>query len=247
MNIYKISTSFLINNDHILDYIPFVSTLSNIAAIFFKFTVLSKMEKPAKAYKPKYKPLDKKSYARCFLLLLPVIGNLIIGISDYLKSQTKTTMLATVELNGLDLQYASDELKNDSELAYAAFQENIHSLEYVGKKLKDNTYFCISILKLHGTALRYFEKFQDHIGIASIAVSQNGRSLQYASPRIKNNKTIVLKAVQQDGTALKYASEDLRDNDEVVFAAVKQNPSAIRYASPDLWDDPKLLKQCVST
>mmetsp|Transcript_52237 Transcript_52237/g.122248 ORF Transcript_52237/g.122248 Transcript_52237/m.122248 type:complete len:214 (-) Transcript_52237:20-661(-) len=66
------------------------------------------------------------------------------------------------------------------------------------------------------------------------AVSRDGRNLQFASPRLKDDFQVVLRAVSKCGTALKYASNNLKNNREIVLAAVQQDPGSLRFASSDL-------------
>lgn len=51
----------------------------------------------------------------------------------------------------------------------------------------------------------------DSLELVKEAVSKNGRLLEYASERLKDDKDVVLAAVSQNGNALKYASERLKD------------------------------------
>lgn len=65
------------------------------------------------------------------------------------------------------------------------------------------------------------------------AVRQNGKALQYASEELKNDREVVLQAITQNGKALQYASPELQDDEEVVLQAVAQNGEALQYASPE--------------
>ena len=52
------------------------------------------------------------------------------------------------------------------------------------------------------------------------AVTQNGRTLQFASTELRADRAVVLAAVTQNGLALVYASKKLRADRDVVLAAV---------------------------
>lgn len=65
--------------DRCIDYVPFVSTLTNLGSLFYKNVFI---------------PLDiqnhylrDKSNTRCVLLLVPVIGNGIILATDFMNAQ----------------------------------------------------------------------------------------------------------------------------------------------------------------
>lgn len=69
----------LSNIDRCLDYIPFVSTATNLAALFYQKLLIPSFERKKI---PVYTYLKNKSYARCVTLLVPVIGNLIVLAGD---------------------------------------------------------------------------------------------------------------------------------------------------------------------
>lgn len=56
----------------------------------------------------------------------------------------------------------------------------------------------------------------------------------YASDRLKNNESVVLKAVRQNGLTLEYASSRLKDNYYVVLEAAKENERSLMFASKRL-------------
>ena len=73
------------------------------------------------------------------------------------------------------------------------------------------------------------------------ACNQNGNTLEYASPALKDDREVVLAACNQNGHALEYASDALKDDREVVFAACNQNGYALRFASDALKDDREVV------
>jgi hypothetical protein len=67
------------------------------------------------------------------------------------------------------------------------------------------------------------------------AVAANGRELQYASVRMRDNREVVLAAVSGAGEMLEYASPDLQDDSEVVLTAISQ-----RFLTLEQLADPAL-------
>jgi len=55
--------------------------------------------------------------------------------------------------------------------------------------------------------------------------------LESASPEIKNNKEIALSAVSIDGTSIQFVSPRLQEDPDVVVAALQQTPKAIKFIS----------------
>jgi hypothetical protein len=76
-------SNFLVKIDCFCDYVPFVSSVTNLIDLFQKCVILLLMDKSKIASSHYYKHLDQKSFSRCIVLVIPVIGNIIIGIYDF--------------------------------------------------------------------------------------------------------------------------------------------------------------------
>jgi hypothetical protein len=75
----------LIKTDQICDYVPFASTITNLVDIFEK-CVLSSCCKPKAINENRYiSHIKDKSSLRCFALLVPILGNIIVGIYDLVE------------------------------------------------------------------------------------------------------------------------------------------------------------------
>jgi hypothetical protein len=79
--------NFLVKTDCFCDYVPLVSSVTNFVDLFQKCVVLPLMDKSKIASSYYYKHLDQKSFLLCFLLVIPVIGNIIVGIYDFSKKK----------------------------------------------------------------------------------------------------------------------------------------------------------------
>ena len=82
-------------------------------------------------------------------------------------------------------------------------------------------------LKRNPHLLASHPEWQSHKPFVLAALSKNGKALQYASAKLRENKEVVLAAVKQNGLALEFASTDLKSDPEVVLVAIKQNGFAI--------------------
>jgi hypothetical protein len=80
-------SNFLVKTDCLCDYVPLVSSATNLVDLFQKCVVLPLMDKSKIASSHYYKHLDQKSFFRCFLLVIPVVGNIIVGIYDFSKKK----------------------------------------------------------------------------------------------------------------------------------------------------------------
>ncbi|HEY4832303.1 MAG TPA: hypothetical protein VIH61_07070 [Waddliaceae bacterium] len=80
-------SNLLVKIDHFCDYIPLVSSVTNLVDLFQKCVVLPFMDKTTIVSNHYYKHINEKSFVRCFLLVIPVIGNIIIGICVFSKKK----------------------------------------------------------------------------------------------------------------------------------------------------------------
>lgn len=75
--------NILIKIDQYSDYVPVWSTVTNLIAIFEKYVgnwICCQTSSEDHEY---CKYIQDKSYRRCALLLLPIIGNVVIAIYDF--------------------------------------------------------------------------------------------------------------------------------------------------------------------
>jgi len=93
----------------------------------------------------------------------------------------KKFVLEKVKQNGLDLYYASEELKDDREVVLEAIKENGLALEYASERLKKDK----------------------ELALIAIRSKQNHSwySLAYISEELRNNKEVVVEALEKQ---LKY-------------------------------------------
>lgn len=118
----------------------------------------------------------------------------------------KEVVLKAVEMNGNNLEHASDRLKDDKEVVLKSIQYNGLCLSHAGEKLKDDR----EVVK------------------KAIENDIFGWVLQSASDRLKDDKELVLQAVKKHPIAIDYASPGLRQMCEG-SDPVKALESAIAY------------------
>src|SRR5580700_9265774 len=80
-------SNFLITTDKFSSYVPFLSTVTNLVDLFQKYVVIPQMRDEDVWNSHYFTHLDQKSFSRCVILLIPIIGNIIIGILDYANRQ----------------------------------------------------------------------------------------------------------------------------------------------------------------
>jgi hypothetical protein len=75
----------------VCDYIPFISTITNIVTLFSKCVILPFLSQGTIENSPYWFPLQEKSLARCCSLLVPVVGNIAVRALDY-QNQIKSPL-----------------------------------------------------------------------------------------------------------------------------------------------------------
>lgn len=92
--------SLLVRADRFCDYVPVVSSIVNLFNLFQKCVVFPFQEKSVLLSSYYWKKIDKKSFVRCFLLLIPVVGNIIISIHDCTKKKVYKNIVIYPKKNG---------------------------------------------------------------------------------------------------------------------------------------------------
>lgn len=80
-----------------LEYVPCISTLSSVEAIYHKWTQLPKMTLKTIDKSRYYTHLNETSYFRYVTLLVPIFGNVLIFLLDAFRSNKPKTLNITVK------------------------------------------------------------------------------------------------------------------------------------------------------
>ena len=158
----------------------------------------------------------------------------------------KELVLMAVQQDGLELQFASPELRRDKDIVLAAVQHNGQALRFAGPELRNTKEIILAAVQQDGSALRYASpELRNTKPIVMTAVVQHGLTLEYASKELQNDKDIVLTAIQQHGCALQYASDSLKNDKDIVLAAVIQNGLALQHVNEELKMDKDIVLAAV--
>jgi hypothetical protein len=109
--------------------------------------------------------------------------------------------------------------------------------EYLTPEMLDDRNFVLELVRIDGGILKYVSsKLRDDYEIVVEAIKQSvlGSPFEFASPRLQENKEIVLMASNKSYTNLKYASPVLKADIEFIKEAMKQDFNCLTYAEPRL-------------
>jgi hypothetical protein len=142
----------------------------------------------------------------------------------------KEFVLSVVGECGELLKYASDELKQDSDVVIKAFRNQHHSLRYAPVELLKNPAFLVRLIASGG---RLYLKYANPVArndpeVVVLSLKWCARNLEHASSFLKNDRSIVLTAIKTHWKSFKFASENLRNDCDICLAALEQNWKAVK-------------------
>ncbi|MGC6404755.1 MAG: DUF4116 domain-containing protein [Candidatus Comchoanobacterales bacterium] len=123
--------------------------------------------------------------------------------------------------NGLALQYASTDLKDNSEIVLVAVEQNGLALQHASEKLKNDREMVLK------------------------AVKQNGLALEYAGDDFKNDTQVVIAAIKDQYNAWDFVGDELKSNEKFILSVLSQRPSVWLKLDSSLKDDVDFIKKAV--
>ncbi len=170
------------------------------------------------------------------------------------RMNEKSVVLAAVRQNGLAIQNASDELKNDDDIIRTALTNNYLAYEFLSPEkkacseyfthYKEQKWTCEYTLSHNWMALweEKYKKFQDDKFLVMLAISQNWLALQFASDKLKNDPDVVITAVKQNWLAYRFITREyFKLSKEVILAAINSNIQVFDYFWDEIKNDPNFM------
>ena len=117
---------------------------------------------------------------------------------------------------GWYLQYASDLLKDDEEVAMIAVSVDGEALNFVSDRLKG----------------------VEKVVLASLG---NGWIFPLAADELRNSRDFVIKAIEKNWEVFEYLNDEHKADYEIICKAIKQNGHAFEFAADSYKNDKKIL------
>lgn len=261
------SLKTLVLADKVMDYVPILSTGTNLINLFQKIVMIPRVNAETVSSNDYYRYLKEKSIERCILLLIPGIGNLLVIASDnfrhlfrnkeFITNYPSLYSLASSEvLEDRDVffeivkkcPYAlctpNTPFQDDEEIVLAAVTRNGLVIKAASNRLKNEEKIGWEAVSNEPSAVIYLSsrlKAKKDIGL--LAVSKKGNLLADLDDSLKRNRDVVLQAVTSDGSSLKHASNALKNDRKIVSKAIETCPLAIFAASERLQNDPTIIQK----
>ena len=148
----------------------------------------------------------------------------LTGLNE--SKQTKKIIKMVVKTNPGSFQRFREEFRNNRKIALKAVSRAGQQLWAVGDNLKRDEGVVLAAVSHCGNALKWANiKTFD---IVKKAVENDPTALEFAEA-FNDNYEIVMNAVQKSGRTLKYASERLKNNYEIITLALHNNKTAVIY------------------
>lgn len=120
--------------------------------------------------------------------------------------KNKNEVLKAIKNDGLLLEYASPELRNDREVVLTAIQNNDWALEFASDELKKDFIIC-------GTAC--LKKLNKNL-------------MRFISPELKANKEFILGLVELDISFFNYCDKSLKADKQFILEVIKHGKNRSR-------------------
>mmetsp|Transcript_24864 Transcript_24864/g.22045 ORF Transcript_24864/g.22045 Transcript_24864/m.22045 type:complete len:145 (+) Transcript_24864:981-1415(+) len=144
-----------------------------------------------------------------------------MNASGHIDPATVEFWAAKLEVNGLELEHAPDEVKNDKALVSLAMEHDINAFQFAGEKAKRD----------REIAMKAFKANRDNLG--------------KVSPELYKSKQFMLECVKEYAYALRFADDVIKNDIDIVTEAVNQKPDAIQYAHPDMRNQRTVIQKAV--
>lgn len=154
-----------------------------------------------------------------------------IGYQDKILYENKEVVLKIIETKPQNIQYASDILKDDKEVVLKAVSLDGSCLKYASNKLKADRDVVITAIKNHPLSMMYADqKYHDDKEVAM--VNPACLACGWLSPRLTNDRELVLAAVESSPESYRFVSDELKKDKETLIVALNNYEKTIPFCNP---------------
>lgn len=135
--------------------------------------------------------------------------------------------------------YLPYELRNNNKLLHQAVVHHPEALRHASNRILRTRELVRLVVRKNGDCFQYVpSKWQATPQFLMEAMSGPKKMpLQYATPNLQDDLSMVMLAVRHNPAQLQFASERLRANEEVVFEATRESVAVLQFASDELRDN----------
>ena len=154
-------------------------------------------------------------------------------------------VLASVKMNGYSLKFASDRLRDNDEIVLEALKSsNYGALAVASERFrsdKDIAYAAVS-----AGAISAVKKSLLNRELVAVAVTKQPSCFGDLPSKWRDDDEILKIAISADGKYLEFANEIQKSNFDLVKLAIESNPISLKFASKKIKNKEQLLEIAVS-
>ena len=157
-----------------------------------------------------------------------------------------TIMKKAIAHNGLNLEFASDELKKNKEFLLSAVEENQDAIKFIPSNfLKSEIFVKDLIEKVNSVTNTIFELIPEKLKKNKSILIKIAQKIQLGDELEgyfnENDFQFFCEVVKKNGDFIYFASEKLRDDEELVKVAIKFGDGSLSNISERLRNDPEMV------
>jgi hypothetical protein len=185
--------------------------------------------------------INKRTPLRIIILLIPLFGNLVIGLYDLKKYNEKCFTLKVVSADGLSLEFGSDENKDSKRVVRAAVKNNVQAFKHVSERLANDSDFLEEQMKIELAVFLFSPdvKRKSRKVVFEMIKMYGPQVMLYAHPIVKKDKLFVLHLMEQFPAILKYTK--LQRDKKFINKLIKINISYFKYIHKDIKNSEKYV------
>mmetsp|Transcript_4610 Transcript_4610/g.17401 ORF Transcript_4610/g.17401 Transcript_4610/m.17401 type:complete len:585 (-) Transcript_4610:147-1901(-) len=146
-----------------------------------------------------------------------------------------------VSLEGAALRYASRDLRGDRETVLIALREMGMALQYATHELRSDRELVIAAVRMHPKALRYASR--DLLSDPDVLLAAGSSVFgEYLPQMLSESRKFIRLAISRNINALPHASLQLRADRELAHESVRQFGPSLRFLSAELRDDESIVR-----
>lgn len=249
-------SKLLITLDKYSERIPVLSSGTNavniVLKIFIDCTRTFLNTKLLKAINENryFRHLQNKEYKRCFMLLVPVLGNIVIAILDFSqrKYNTKESLLETIKKEGGEaLQKAPKALQDNEAVVLAAVNNNGLAYKHASKRVKNIKKVASAAGKENAAALKDMDldmlDCEEVVANAAMSKTNACAALEFGALRFRDHDLIALYSLRShDGRSFELITERLKNDEKFMIQAIRVCYKIYHKASPKIKELPSIQK-----
>ena len=179
-----------------------------------------------------------------YLLELVRSGNLPPALMD-----DGSVVAALLGRSGACLEYVSDRLRSDAEIAWRAFISSHSAVRFMAESLLDDEEFILRLTAVNSTILSYISPRLLSCNVFADRVAHHHQleqgAIAYFSTNIRGDFNIMRRLIEKKGSTISFGTAEIKRNVELVKLAVAGpggSPEALKALDPSFFLDVQTTK-----